>query len=507
MKFQPPNLALFKRTVLMDNRSWNGYVARGLLLGAIALILVEFVDEFRYSTFGSAPGLRFLASLAHLNLISISLLGVAAFVPAITEEKEVDALGLLMMTGLSPLATLLSKGGSKLLMGIALVAAQVPFTFLAVTLGGVAPLHIAAVYIALASYMVLVAGVSIFFSTICRDTPKAGGATMVTIILLNIIPTFSPHTRWLSPFLVMDNIFTTGFQGPVFPTQCAVYLGAGLAFSLLAWLLFDINTRTNAAGGVAATFSKKGRRIFPIGRAWRNPMAWKAFFFDVGGVFAQIVIFLTLLACLALLWYFTKATRSRIEMDTLGSFMLTLGIIAFLLEGAHISGSVIRSEINGNTLSTLLTTPSSTRRIFHGKILGASLITIPTILFAITGGGLLLFHELTLSTPFEYTDANDLFDMGLGITFSAMIALLYFHVTAYLSLYIKYGAFIIAGFAMWLGYMFLAFFIGIIGASGIGSGRSAFEATMIMLILIHCVVIPPLHLKILKDMEAIAGKS
>ena len=505
MNIRLPNLALFKRTVLMDNRSWHGYVARGLLLGAIAIILINFVDEFRYSTFGSAPGLQFLSSLAILNLIAISLLGVAAFAPAITEEKEVDTLGLLMMTGLSPLATLLSKGGSKLLMGIALVAAQVPFTFLAVTLGGVSPLHITAVYITLATYMALVAGVSIFFSTLCRNTPKAGGASMIAIVLLNLIPALYPYMRWISPFLVMDDIFTTGFQGPVFPIQCAFYLGTGLAFFLLAWLLFDVNMRTDAAGGVTDTISKKGRRMFPIGRAWRNPMAWKAFHFDVGGIFTQIVISFTLLACLALLLY--SSSRSCISIDTVGTYMLTIGTIAFLLEGAHISSSVIRGEINENTLSTLLTTPSNSRYIFHGKILGASLMTIPTILFALIGGGLIFFHELSLSNPFEYTNTNDIFDMGLSITLIAMIALLYFHLTAYLSLYMKYGAFIVAGFAMWLGYMFFVFFIGIAGSIGYYGGRQTFEAIIIMLILIHSVVIPPLHLKILRDMESIAGKS
>ena len=52
------------------------------------------------------------------------------------EEKEEQTLGLLRMTGLSPLSILLGKSTSRLCGALLLLAAQFPFTIFAVTLGG-----------------------------------------------------------------------------------------------------------------------------------------------------------------------------------------------------------------------------------------------------------------------------------------------------------------------------------------------------------------------------------
>ena len=91
-----------------------------------------------------APGLHFLQEMVWLNLVFITLAGLSYFASAITEEKEEMMLGLLRMTDLNPVAILLGKSTSRLVGALLLLLVQVPFVLLAVTLGGVGLLQIAA---------------------------------------------------------------------------------------------------------------------------------------------------------------------------------------------------------------------------------------------------------------------------------------------------------------------------------------------------------------------------
>ena len=79
------------------------------------------------------------------------------FATAITEEKEEGTLGLLKMAGISRVSILLGKSTSRLITAILLFLVQLPFTLLAITLGGVTLGQIFAAYWALLAYMLLVA--------------------------------------------------------------------------------------------------------------------------------------------------------------------------------------------------------------------------------------------------------------------------------------------------------------------------------------------------------------
>src|SRR5262245_16371790 len=124
--------ALLERSLRIDARSWQTHVARlGLMLG-IYLSL-----SFAYATSGmfGAPGLRFFEANVFLNVIFLTLLGVGFFSTAITEEKEEDTLGLMLMAGISPLGLLIGKLGGRLVQALLLILVQYPFTLLAITMG------------------------------------------------------------------------------------------------------------------------------------------------------------------------------------------------------------------------------------------------------------------------------------------------------------------------------------------------------------------------------------
>lgn len=93
-----------------------------------------------------APGLRFFQYLVTLNGCLIGLAGIGFFSSAITEEKEEGTLGLMQMTGISPLGILFGKLVSRLLQASLLIIIQIPFTLLAITLGGITLPQILATY-------------------------------------------------------------------------------------------------------------------------------------------------------------------------------------------------------------------------------------------------------------------------------------------------------------------------------------------------------------------------
>ena len=165
-------LALMTRGLRFDCRRWQMHALRFLLVGFFLLFL--FVAWFSSLTaLGSAPGLTFFWSITFTNYAFVTLAGMSFFTSTITEEKEEQTLGLLKMAGVNPLGILLGKLGPRLVNALLLLAIQFPFVQLAVTLGGVLHRQVLAVYITLAGYIVLMAGVGLIASVIAHHTRRA----------------------------------------------------------------------------------------------------------------------------------------------------------------------------------------------------------------------------------------------------------------------------------------------------------------------------------------------
>jgi hypothetical protein len=81
-----------------------------------------------------------------LNAGFIGIAALSIFPAAISEEKEDETLTLLRMTNLSALSILFGKSTSRFIGAMLLLAVQIPFTLLAITLGGITFSQIAAAY-------------------------------------------------------------------------------------------------------------------------------------------------------------------------------------------------------------------------------------------------------------------------------------------------------------------------------------------------------------------------
>src|ERR1017187_1795564 len=90
------------------------------------------------------------------------------------------------MTDLSPVAILLGKSTSRLVGGLLFLLVQLPFVLLAVALGGVGLLQIAAAYGTLLAYLFLVCNLALLFSVVFRSTTTAAAFTLVVLLVFLI---------------------------------------------------------------------------------------------------------------------------------------------------------------------------------------------------------------------------------------------------------------------------------------------------------------------------------
>ena len=258
-----PLLALFIRSLREDSRLKFTYLSR---TGLVLVILLFLYSTQATMGWMNAPGLRFFGTIVAVDLCFVILAGVSYFSSAISEEKEEMTLGLLRMTNLNPLSILLGKSTSRLCTALLLFVAQIPFTMLAITLGGISLRQIGAAFLVIGAFLVFVSNLALFYSVICRRTSGAAILTGLSLLLFFI---FHPLAIWFgqlpirmewldpangftqilnragryveaaSPFGRIGKILTTGFAGRVVTPQVLSNLGVGLLFFLLAWLAFE----------------------------------------------------------------------------------------------------------------------------------------------------------------------------------------------------------------------------------------------------------------------------
>ncbi len=526
--FHSPAFALLTRSLREDNRLKQTYFARGGLVCFILLMLWSSQNTYGYS---GAPGLSFFSKVVFTNFFFITLTGLSYFAGAIAEEKEEGTLGLLRMTNLGPLTILLGKSSSRLL-GIALLLlVQLPFTLLAVTLGGVSTHQVLAAYLSLGSYIFFVCNLALLFSVIFSRVGVASVITGLLLFLFFLIPiwglgllylltntfkTISPNNaaaqavtlglQWLgraSVFGQLESILTNGFAGRLFGFQVVSNLGLGLLFFLLAWWGFDTFTRERRPGVIVQKLPTWRLSRFGMpgaGRTWGGAVWWKDFFLLHGGwntallktgVYGSLVFILHFNIRLAF-----KGSSNDYGLQ-LGAGLMETFLLIFAIELAFGAGRIFRSEIQGKTLAGLIGLPISVPRIAYQKVGALLLSTVPSLAFAVVGVVLVLANG---SNSLSDELASE--DFWLGIFYVGTQALLFLHLVAYLSLYLKRLSLAVAVALMFVGNMLA----GILASVIIRYGPSTHSV-----VFYHCgllVLVAFLHVKIgsrLKQLAAMEG--
>ena len=453
-------LALLTRSLRQDARQTRNHVFR---LSFVAFIYLALLAATVTSGLFGAPGLRFFSQIAWLNLFFISCAGIGFFSSAITEEKEEETIGLLQMAGLNPVGILLGKSTSRLIQAAMLLVVQFPFALLAVTLGGVTPHQIFAAYAALLAYMILLANVALVWSTVCQRGGTAAGMTTLIFALYFATPGLANLVKadlvsvgwsqshgftglvletldWLGQSSIWDRLTATtqtGFKDPIFSHQVITNSFGGLACFLTAWLVFNPFTRSLTSQGVTRGLVMKSTsriRFLSPGRCWALPLVWKDFQFIGGGYSFAVVKLIGYSAVLALIVYLTSidgVTASSIRWNDVGEMYVSCMMGAVIIESCILAARVFHDEVRLLTLSSLLMLPRSIPYLAYSKALGCLIGLLPSLLCLALGA--LLLPGVESKRALEFLIEPYLW----GVVLSVVIFL---HLVALLSLFVKWGA-------------------------------------------------------------------
>ncbi|WP_010586109.1 ABC transporter permease [Schlesneria paludicola] len=396
----PGVLALLERSLRIDARAWEPHVAR---FGLAAAIYIAVITASQTSIFFGAPGLRFFRNIVYLDLFFITLLGITFFSTSITEEREEDTLGLMLMAGISPVGILLGKSGGRLFQAFLLLAIQYPFMLLAVTLGGITKSQISHTYVAILAYLVLLAGVGLFCSTISRRNRTASARLLVVVLLhwllpvvchemLRRVPTLGTHTSatlgWIGQTCIFFEIgasITAATNETIWTPQVVTNLALGMTGFVASWLCFGLTARDPASEaqsrGLVARSLFRGK-LFAPGAIWSNPIAWKDFYFVTGGR-AAFLIRVAGYVLLYLLIDLATPTSNGIQSqgDSRFSTGLYLALLMFLtpIDAAWLISRSLADERRSQTLAPLMLLPISSGQILYSKIMGTLIGWLPGI--------------------------------------------------------------------------------------------------------------------------------
>lgn len=491
-------LALLNRTLQSEARNWTTHLVRA------AVALVVLLALWRSSTTGSldaheSAGRQFFSSIIWWNAILLTLYGCYFFGSAITEEKEASTLPMLRMTDLSAASILLGKSSARMFSVLLLLALQIPFAMLAVTLGGVSTLQIYAAYAALLAHFVFLANLALLASTLSYTVRGAAMMTSSVLVLMLLLPglwetyklthpglslewadSLAEEILQQSVYTQLNGILQVGFDGEVVSKQVIGNLLLGLVLFLTSWVGFDRWTariKAPAASGwrrmgvwLSKRFGKRptsnprdasGDRPARAGRqteVWTfSPLAWKEFRANGG----RTTFWMKTLGYSAL--FIGLPVAFELDFDQARGFVASIGGMIWLLEASLVADRLLANEIKQQTLPLLCMLPQGRASWCAGKVLGGLVALLPITVW--WGGALLLgLGELR----WEYMDAED---FVLGCTIVAMLATLfaaYLHLVSYLSLVTRF-AIPIAVAIVWMGGGFWIFLIGML-TMGMGGG-------------------------------------
>jgi hypothetical protein len=461
-----PVAPFFRRALQVDSRAGRTYLLR---VGVLVVMLVALAAAHSLQSYLGAPGLRLFSTMVYTNAFLICLAGPGLFASAITDEKENMSLGLVRMTGLRPLWILLGTVAAQLLSAVMLVLVQVPFTVLAVTLGGVAVRQVLAGYLSLTALLLLVACLSVLASTVCRRNAASARLAVLLLIGFFIVPIIGSESikqsvrdgvlarngfiavrvggllqrmRDAAAFTRLEAVMATGFAGPVVGYQVWSNLAlAGLCF-LLSWAAFERFAKEESAPGPARIFElprPSSLRPLRVGRAWNSALVWKDFYFTAGGKGGLLLK--TVLVGAAVVAIAAVAARSGASMSRqdVGGMMMAIALGVGFIDLSLQLSRVFGQERRWRTLSGIMILPMSTRRIAYSKLLGCLLGLTPYLLWLVIGAA---------TAPEMVADSIRGVPREPSIWFFLCSVLFFFNLVAYLSLVLRRGGLLLA-FGLW----------------------------------------------------------
>lgn len=449
-------VAMLIRSLREDSRGARTYAARFVVTG---LLMLGLMQAYSMSMWMGAPGLHVFQWIAWVDLLMIILAAVSYFVTPITEEKEEQTLGLLRMTSLNALSILLGKAGTRLLATLLLLIAQLPFTLLSITLGGVGVRQIAATYATLLAFTVFASAAGLICSVYCKRSREAASLMVMTLLALLLGPWIvrgvleagvaqtwwaksgaiytdgQSITQWFidaSPFMRITQVLATGFNGVIAGYQVIANLIAAAVLYGVSWLMFERWAGAPVSEGASKKKAKQRKRK-PGQRAWQAALAWKDFRFLCGGwrgVIVRFVVYAVGIGAVNAMQYWNDR-NAVFDREDFGQGAMIIAMCGFCIELAAIVSRVYAEEIRERTLSSIMILPLSLPRLAYSKLGGCMISLAPVVTFFLIGA---------IASPDSFEDIIEEFATEIYPWFMVADALAFVHLTLLLSLYLKWGA-------------------------------------------------------------------
>ena len=439
---------LFRWSLRMDGKSFWPHAARAAFT---LMMLFGLGVAYSNSIAVTQVGLSFFQTMYFLNVLVITVSGISYFSTAVTEEKDAGTMALLQMAGMTPLTITLGKSTSRFVSSLMLLVAQIPFSLLAVTLGGILWQQVIAAWLGLAAWMFVVCNVALLCSARCTTSGRAAAASGVLAVFYFLLPELLPATvaafpvtsrpLWLvsvadripeillliSPLQQLDRILFDWPNTSLLSAQfCLSVLIGGLCFAISTWRL---NAWTTHQGDDDPNSSFGPWRLSP-GRAWKMAMAWREFHFFAGGIrFSLAKFFGGGVVLASFLWLQAQdATGFRFRLDaSLSELVMLLFGIELTLELLLYSAGVLSAEVRQQTHTSLAMAPLGPTHVLLQKMLGCALSTIPALIW--------------MAVILLLSDGGAAFITEPEVVLAWMIMLVFScHLAALLSLYSRWAA-------------------------------------------------------------------
>ncbi|MBS0201781.1 MAG: hypothetical protein JSS49_02690 [Planctomycetes bacterium] len=417
---------LARQALVTDSRRAGSHAVR---FGLMAVLYIAVAAAHFHQT-RTASGLTLFHAQLLITAFYLTINAIFGFSQAITEEKEDGTLGLLRLADISPLSILLGKTSGRLIDAGLLVGIQIPFTIVAMTLGGVSWSQIVAAYWTLAIYLWLLATLGIAASvTFSTGSAAARGATI--LVALYVLPPYLAMTSSLrSPALIslyqrislpmrLTAVTESSFnESPWCPAMAFGTLG-GFVCLCWSWWVFDRRTLTADASGHAGW---RWESRVQSRRAWSCPIVWREFQFLTGG--RRWLVIRTL-------GYVLLLVSMVFIQDSIGHVFAWAALISGLfaaIDGTWSASRLFRDEVREQTWSSLLQTPHSVARLAFDKATGWLLGMLPSVVMPY------LYIVMTIAVH-----ENTRFDMAIELLIGSLTVgvanFAYLHLLVLMSLY------------------------------------------------------------------------
>lgn len=416
--------ALLIRMLTDDVRHRDNHLARALIVVAA---LAGLVQAYLWKDFFGAPGLQVFRSLIYLDAILIAIASTY-YSTAISEEREQGTLGLLKLSGISPLGLLLGKSTARMIPALLGLILQVPFILLAVTLGGVRFTQIGAAFCALFAFLVLVVNVSLVSSLIGPTSALATGRVFGLVYFwyflgrfvfflpsqllpkgglwyenAGVIAESMRHVGiWISTRQIstrLQLITDSTFHESWISAQVLFDVTVGVLCFLYCWWTFERRTNDVPADVVRQVESRRPfqRSSACSFRAWDDAFAWKEFHLQGGwrGVqrTARNLLGVMVLGVVGfipfLLAGFSVEYPPISDLASLireyGLFVCVGSLAGLFLVFLGAMGRSFTIELKEQTFGALMLTPHSPHQILFSTVKGRLMVGIPLVASLIVG--------------------------------------------------------------------------------------------------------------------------